>query len=255
MFCTSCGHRIEASYSYCPNCGTRINVRPEVNTIKESSKSAIDWDDFDYLKAAVETVLETEVASVSILQRKLRIGYARAARLIDEMEEMGIVGPFAESNPREILITHHEWEAYLSRPQASNHAYDSIEETANQTIVPGSDEELQAFCKDHPLLSEFYTKVVGVTYDNDDGSCRQRILRKCKAGDPVLLHPFTYRGDPAFAVYTEQGQIGNLSADLAYNLENEYECDVILAGVISEMTGGSKGTYWGCNLLIKVYKA
>lgn len=53
---------------------------------------------------AVNIILETECASVSTLQRNLNIGYARAARLIDEMEENGVVGPFRGSKPREILI-------------------------------------------------------------------------------------------------------------------------------------------------------
>lgn len=54
--------------------------------------------------AAVDLVLETGQASVSMLQRRLDIGYAHAARLIDEMEEKGVVGPFQGSRPRAILI-------------------------------------------------------------------------------------------------------------------------------------------------------
>ncbi len=54
--------------------------------------------------AAVELVTEMNTASVSMLQRRFRIGYARAARLIDEMEIRGIVGPYEGSKPREVLI-------------------------------------------------------------------------------------------------------------------------------------------------------
>ena len=46
-----------------------------------------------------------------MLQRRLKLGYARAARIVDEMEEQGIVGPFSGSKPRELLITKEEWEA------------------------------------------------------------------------------------------------------------------------------------------------
>jgi len=53
----------------------------------------------------VRMVLETGVASVSMLQRKFRVGYSRAARIIDIMEQMGIVGPNIGSKPREILMT------------------------------------------------------------------------------------------------------------------------------------------------------
>ena len=60
--------------------------------------------------AAVEVLLETGQASVSMLQRRLKLGYARAARIMDELEEKGIVGPFEGSKPRQMLITREQWE-------------------------------------------------------------------------------------------------------------------------------------------------
>ena len=63
----------------------------------------------EMLPAAVDVILETKQASVSMLQRRLKLGYARAARIVDEMEEKGIVGPFQGSKPREILITAEQW--------------------------------------------------------------------------------------------------------------------------------------------------
>ena len=68
----------------------------------------------ELLPAAVDVILETKQASVSMLQRRLKLGYARAARIVDEMEEMGIVGPFQGSKPREILITQEQWDAMRS---------------------------------------------------------------------------------------------------------------------------------------------
>lgn len=63
-------------------------------------------DELDELfDQAVQIVLEAKQASVSLLQRRMRIGYARAARLIDQMEARGIVGPYEGSKPREVLIT------------------------------------------------------------------------------------------------------------------------------------------------------
>jgi len=64
----------------------------------------------ELLPAAVDVILETGQASVSMLQRRLKLGYARAARIVDEMEERGIVGPFEGSKPRQLLITREEWE-------------------------------------------------------------------------------------------------------------------------------------------------
>ena len=68
----------------------------------------------EMLPAAVDVILETKQASVSMLQRRLKLGYARAARIVDEMEEKGIVGPFQGSKPREILITPEQWETMRS---------------------------------------------------------------------------------------------------------------------------------------------
>ncbi|WP_419394351.1 DNA translocase FtsK [Cytobacillus praedii] len=63
--------------------------------------TAVDDDLYD---DAVELILEMQTASVSMLQRRFRIGYSRAARLIDEMEARGIVGPYEGSKPRAVLV-------------------------------------------------------------------------------------------------------------------------------------------------------
>ena len=65
----------------------------------------------EMLPAAVDVILETGQASVSMLQRRLKLGYARAARIVDEMESKGIVGPYQGSKPRDLLITKEQWEA------------------------------------------------------------------------------------------------------------------------------------------------
>lgn len=64
----------------------------------------------ELLPAAVDVVLETGQASVSMLQRRLKLGYSRAARLVDQMEMRGIVGPFEGSKPRQLLITRERWQ-------------------------------------------------------------------------------------------------------------------------------------------------
>jgi len=71
---------------------------------KKSVSGRAGFDKDEFFDDAVRMVLETGQASVSMLQRRLRLGYTRAARLIDAMEEDGIVGPFRGSKPREILI-------------------------------------------------------------------------------------------------------------------------------------------------------
>lgn len=63
----------------------------------------------ELLSDAIECVIEAGQASTSYLQRKLKVGYARAARLIDEMEGKGIIGPFEGSKPRQVMISRQQW--------------------------------------------------------------------------------------------------------------------------------------------------
>jgi S-DNA-T family DNA segregation ATPase FtsK/SpoIIIE len=66
-------------------------------------------DEDDMLPAAIECVVEAGQASTSLLQRRLKLGYARAARIVDELEARGIVGPFEGSKPRQVLISRDRW--------------------------------------------------------------------------------------------------------------------------------------------------
>ena len=83
----------------------------ESNTVSESAQSGADADgNIDpVMEQAIKCVVEAGQASTSLLQRRLRLGYARAGRLIDEMEQMGIVGPHEGSKPRQVLMTYQQW--------------------------------------------------------------------------------------------------------------------------------------------------
>ena len=61
------------------------------------------------LKAAVEVVIDAGQASTSLLQRRCKLGYARAARIMDEMEQKGIIGPYEGAKPRAVLISRQQW--------------------------------------------------------------------------------------------------------------------------------------------------
>ena len=75
-----------------------------------SAPDEVDSEYDELIDAAAEVVVETGQASVSMLQRRLKLGYARAARLVDQLEERGIVGPFEGSKPRQLLITKEQWQ-------------------------------------------------------------------------------------------------------------------------------------------------
>ncbi|MBP5303997.1 MAG: DNA translocase FtsK, partial [Clostridia bacterium] len=90
----------------------------EINRLAETGNNktgaSVDEDEEndvadEMLPKAIEAVIDTGEASVSLLQRKLRVGYARAGRLIDEMERKGIVGPHEGSKPRKVLLTREQW--------------------------------------------------------------------------------------------------------------------------------------------------
>ncbi|MDD4363039.1 MAG: DNA translocase FtsK 4TM domain-containing protein [Atribacterota bacterium] len=81
---------------------------------KDNEVSAEEEDEL--FEDAVDTIINNNQASISILQRKLRIGYTRAARLIDMMEDKGIVGPYDGRNPRKILLSKNE---YFSKNNSS----------------------------------------------------------------------------------------------------------------------------------------
>lgn len=78
---------------------------------KEDKKGTADAESSDdpMMEEAIKVVVEAGQASTSLLQRRLRLGYARAGRLIDEMEQMGIVGPHEGSKSRQVLMSHQEW--------------------------------------------------------------------------------------------------------------------------------------------------
>ena len=94
-------------------------------SVSDPDPSDEELEGDEMLPAAVDVILETGQASVSMLQRRLKLGYARAARIVDEMEEKGIVGPFQGSKPRAILITKEQWQS-MKGGQSEQLDFDSM---------------------------------------------------------------------------------------------------------------------------------
>ena len=106
-------------------------------TTADTEPNGDELDGDEMLPAAVDVILETGQASVSMLQRRLKLGYARAARIVDEMEEKGIVGPFVGSKPRSILITKEQWEQMRSG-QPAQIGFDDLDTPGNSLSGPDS---------------------------------------------------------------------------------------------------------------------
>lgn len=88
----------------------------EENATKDKGKMT-DSDGDAMLEDAIEVVVEAGAASTSLLQRRLKLGYARAARIMDDMEAMGIIGPADGSKPRVVLMSRQQWQERALRIQ------------------------------------------------------------------------------------------------------------------------------------------
>ena len=112
----------------------------EKNDSKGGGGSNDDGDDEDpMITEAIECVVEAGQASTSLLQRRLRLGYARAARIIDQMEQRGIVGPFEGSKPREVRITKQQWFEMTMRGDSLD-TPSQPEETVTEEFTENSEE-------------------------------------------------------------------------------------------------------------------
>ena len=88
----------------------RIAVQSQKKGKKDNDSMEDEFDNLDeMLNSAIEEVINAGQASTSMLQRKLRLGYNRAGRIIDQMEQLGIIGPYDGAKPRQVLITRSQW--------------------------------------------------------------------------------------------------------------------------------------------------
>ena len=98
-----------------PDIEDYMNKAAEDKNGGDSGKSSAADDspagDYDeMLPQAVEAVLEAKSCSVSMLQRRVKLGYSRAARIVDQMEELGIVGPYEGAKPRSVIVDRNGWQ-------------------------------------------------------------------------------------------------------------------------------------------------
>ena len=91
----------------------KTNLESKIEKAIEDKKIKVDDEKDPLFKEAVELVVNDEQASISYIQRKLKVGYSRAGRIVDQMEEMGIIGPHEGSKPRKLLKTNEEIDIIL----------------------------------------------------------------------------------------------------------------------------------------------
>ena len=98
-------------------------------------------DEDDLLGEAQEIIINAGKASASLLQRRLSVGYARAARILDELEDRGVIGPSNGAKPREILITKEEYIAASEQPMAGVSLHRKEEFVAPEEFLGNSADE------------------------------------------------------------------------------------------------------------------
>lgn len=90
---------------------------PQTKADKDSSDSSAAVTDGDFVERAIEVAVNNGQLSTTMLQKKLKLGYARASRIMDELEEMGVIGPSEGSKPRKVLMSRMQFEERKMRMQ------------------------------------------------------------------------------------------------------------------------------------------
>ena len=140
---------------------------------KKSADIAIDStgqgeDGDEMIPRAIEVVVEQGMASTTLLQRKLKLGYARAARIIDELSEKGIVGPYEGSKPRKVLITKEQWYEMQARSSSSAPKQLTIEEVTSPSVPAFDYNSTEENVTETNSLSNDNNYFGGIVNSNDD---------------------------------------------------------------------------------------
>lgn len=132
--------------------------------IETDQNGAQGYDDEMFPKA-VEVVVENGMASTTLLQRKLKLGYARAARIVDELTEKGIIGPYEGAKPRKVLITKEQWYQMQATSQSVAPKQLSLEDISINGSQPQEETPSQNAGDDH---NYFGSAVNGTDYSVED---------------------------------------------------------------------------------------
>lgn len=146
-----------------------IVERQKVNGIGGVGLDGIMGDEDELLAEAKEIVIAAGKASTSLLQRRLRIGYSRAASILDMLEENGVVGPSNGSKPREILISKEQYENSVSNPIASTPVHNRKESQAPSDYFYPEEETPLVFEDEKEDEEEGEEEIPGYLEENKGG--------------------------------------------------------------------------------------
>lgn len=170
------------------------DYKPKENTFLSHADNGVGYDPL--LVDAINVVMETGQASVSMVQRRLKLGYIPASQLIDDMETLGVIGPFEGSRPRQILLTRSQCEALIptlkiSRPVSISMHYEVSTPEAELYRVDGMEgHDFEYWCAD--LLKKNGFSNVEVTRGSGDqgvdvlakfGDAKYAVQCKCYSSD------------------------------------------------------------------------
>ena len=111
---------------------------------KKKMSDETDEDDYDpMLNDAIEVVVNAGGASTTMLQKKLKLGYARASRVMDQLEEKGIVGPSEGAKPRAVLITKQQWYEMQALADGAGSAPNIDDVFADDDDYAGSEDDFE----------------------------------------------------------------------------------------------------------------
>lgn len=202
----------------------------ERNSLDNSGESSAEFEGKDeFFEKAVEVVTEAGQASTSMLQRRLGVGYARAGRIIDQLEEHGIIGPHEGSKPRAVLLSRTQWlEMTMSRSHAGKNdpLLRNNSGFAAQTLDSGH-EEISA------RQSEFFNADNSDEFDYED-EFEQEILSVSNTaesdGGIIVPEEEESDGEPAAESGSDSPETATDDAPDSFSVEQEEKEDRTVKG-------------------------
>ncbi len=120
--------KAEGEVTYNEDIIEQIENSNKTDKEKDLESEQADDDGTDpFLMEAIDTVVETKQASTSFIQRRFKVGYARAGRIIDQMEERGVISGYQGSKPREVLMTKERWQELKMAQNASTENSENVQ--------------------------------------------------------------------------------------------------------------------------------